>query len=316
MLFISGCKNDNYHIKSSELPTVNVNIFRYEDDLMNIRGENFSSEIINLSDTYSVFLGNLHEDTTGIYLIHNFVEDSTIQKIYEKTTAVFDNSDDISNQFEKSFSHIKFYYQDFMTPDIFTYISGFDYSSPVIYTGDKIIIAIDMYLGADYIPYYELGIPRYIISKFDKNYLVRDCIEDIAIEKNASSNAYTNLINLMIYYGKNLEFIKRMMPDVNDTIVTGYTAEQLQWCKKHEKDLWNYLISDDLLFSNDLQLIKKLVDEAPFTSIISHDAPGAVCRWIGWKIVASYCKNNNVTVEELMQTTDAMQILNKSGYRP
>ncbi|MNL23930.1 hypothetical protein D3C87_1453440 [compost metagenome] len=57
---------------------------------------------------------------------------------------------------------------------------------------------------------------------------------------------------------------------------------------------------------------------APFSKFyleIDNDSPGRVGAWIGWQMVRSYMKNNNVTLPELLKT-DNKEIFEKSKYKP
>jgi hypothetical protein len=310
-----SCTKNDYKIDVKKIDLDSYLVNRYEVDLMNIPIDDFDEGLISLSEKYEVFLGDLKTDTTGIHLIYEFATDKNVEIIYDECMQVFKDFSQIEKDFEKAFKHIKYYYSDFTPPNIYTYISGFDLDLPVFYNGRDLFIAIDMYLGENE-NYYALGIPNYIIRRMNRDYIVRDCLEQIAKYYNFSNDAYTRLIDLMIYHGKNWEFIKRSLPDTHDTIITGFTYAQLKWCEKNEEDVWKYLISDNTLFTNDLRVMRKLIDDAPYTSFFTQDSPGSVCKWIGWQIVHSYTKNNSLDLKELMITVDSEAILNKSGYRP
>ena len=77
------------------------------------------------------------------------------------------------------------------------------------------------------------------------------------------------------------------------------------------------VIEQKHLFSSDLFLIRKYVNDAPFTAPLSQDSPGRAGAWIGWQIVRSYMERNpSVTLPELMRTNDYERLLEQSGYRP
>ena len=46
-----------------------------------------------------------------------------------------------------------------------------------------------------------------------------------------------------------------------------------------------------------------------------NDSPGRIGVWIGWQIIKSYMKNNDVTLQKLMDTSPEI-IYNKSKYKP
>ena len=60
-----------------------------------------------------------------------------------------------------------------------------------------------------------------------------------------------------------------------------------------------------MLYSTDQKLAPRFINPAPFSKFyleIDNDSPGQVGAWIGWQIVRSYMKNNDVSIEELLKT--------------
>jgi hypothetical protein len=81
--------------------------------------------------------------------------------------------------------------------------------------------------------------------------------------------------------------------------------------------MWTYLIENDLLFSTDNMIIRKLTGEAPFTSYFSNESPGQAAIWLGFRIVESYMKKNReVKLEDLMNNADIQAILDGAKYNP
>lgn len=314
-IILTSCKQNNYKINISKDAT-KVSVNRYDLDIMQINTDNISDELTNLSSKYEVFLGKSPADNIqGMQRIKSFVDDTVVKSISEHCTNIFPKNHSF-NRLNRALNHVEYYYPDFEMPTIYTYISGFDYEYPVIYNDSLLIIALDMYLGDSYEYYMGLGIPRYMIRRFDKEYIERDCMMEIANSYNTDEAECSRLIDWMIYYGKNIEFTKMMIPNISDTCILGYTAEQLQWCKDNEEMLWRYMISNDLLFTTDIMTIHKFIDDGPFTSIFSKESPASLGRWIGWQIVANYRKNNDISISELMKMSDSQTILNASNYRP
>jgi uncharacterized protein YjaZ len=48
---------------------------------------------------------------------------------------------------------------------------------------------------------------------------------------------------------------------------------------------------------------------------IDNESPGQVGAWIGWQIVRSYAKNNDVPVAKLLEI-NAKELFKKSKYKP
>jgi len=107
------------------------------------------------------------------------------------------------------------------------------------------------------------------------------------------------------------------MPHEKPESLMGYSAEQWNWSKTNEKQIWGYMIDQKHLFSTDVQLIRKYMNDAPFTSPVSQDSPGRLGTWLGWQIVESYMnKNPKTTLTDLMKINNYQKMLEDSGYRP
>ena len=79
------------------------------------------------------------------------------------------------------------------------------------------------------------------------------------------------------------------------------------------------MIEKDYLFSNSSDLIDRFVSLAPFSKFgldIDTNSPGSVGIWLGLQILNSYADKNNVSLIDILNETDYMKILNKSGYKP
>ena len=82
--------------------------------------------------------------------------------------------------------------------------------------------------------------------------------------------------------------------------------------------MWRYFLEKEMLYSDDPKLTTRFMTPGPFSKFyleIDNDTPGRVGAWIGWQIVRSYMKNNNVTLPELLKI-DNKEIFEKSKYKP
>ena len=71
-------------------------------------------------------------------------------------------------------------------------------------------------------------------------------------------------------------------------LIFGFTTDQMKFCRNNESQMWQYLIENNLLFSTDQFIIRKLTGEAPFTQYFSNESPGRAAVWLGFRIVESY----------------------------
>ena len=124
------------------------------------------------------------------------------------------------------------------------------------------------------------------------------------------------LATQMIEKGKRLFLLSKLLPDAAPHLLIGYTDTQLKDCYKHEANIWELFIQNDLLQTIDNNLIKNYIGESPKTQELGDESPGNIGAFVGWQIVKKYMgKNATVSLIELM-STNAETILEKAKYKP
>jgi len=322
---ITSCKKNHYRVNISSIDA-NIKIKRLEKDLFTLNPEDIDSMIPTLKQKYKGFLqlfsfvintGDI-EETSFSDLLVRFCTDKLNNDVYVRTRDLYPDVNDIETDLNKAFRYYLYYFPERSIPAIFTCISGFNSS---IITGDSVIgIGLDRYLGADCEYYPRLEIYKYIAARMTPENIVPDCIYGwAASEWDLSQLNYLadNVITEMIHYGKLKYFEKCMLPETSDEIIFGFTADQMKFCRNNESQMWLYLIENDMLFSSDQFIIRKLTGEAPFTGYFTNESPGRAAVWLGFRIVESFMmKTPDVTVEGLMNNSDIQLILEKAKYDP
>jgi uncharacterized protein YjaZ len=108
------------------------------------------------------------------------------------------------------------------------------------------------------------------------------------------------------------------LPDYTDAERIGYTEDHIKWCQENESYMWEYFVSNKMLYSSDPKLPNRFINLAPFSKFyleIDNETPGRVGQWVGWQIVRSYMQNNEVSVIQLLKT-DPIELFEKSKYKP
>jgi hypothetical protein len=99
--------------------------------------------------------------------------------------------------------------------------------------------------------------------------------------------------------------------------VMGWTKEQWDWCVRNEREIWHLVMDKRDLFKTESLVLTGYLNDGPFTSEVSQDAPGRLGIWLGWRIVESYMEHNeSVSLQDLMAEGDAQKILELSFYKP
>ena len=216
---------------------------------------------------------------------------------------------------EQLFKNVKYYHGDFEFPKVITLITNLDYQSKVIYADSLMFVSLDMYLGQDEQYYNEF--PKYLSRNFKKEQMPVDVAKEIAA-RFVPLSRNRPFINTLIEEGKKMYLTDLYLPELSDDGKMGYRPEDAQWLKTNEEEIWKYFIENKLLYSTEKDLYARFIDAAPFSKFyidIDKESPGSVGIWLGWQIVRSFMKNNDVALQKMLQMP-ADEIFNNSKYKP
>jgi len=328
-IIVSSCgcnrdKDDEYGREVSQdqldsLSNIKVSIIRYEKDLFTAPPDSLKEKLLLYKDKYKGFYSAADlEDPMNILAMKQYVVDPTIRSLYNEVMKQYPSVAWLEADYTEMFRRIKVLVPDWKVPSVYTYVSGGDMQYPVKYADDRVIIALDLFLGHNYPVYQMWGLPVYITNRMTKEYVVLSTATEIGrayVDRHAGRGK--SMLDQMIYEGKLLYFTDVAVPDALDSLRIGYSGQQLAWAEKNQGNVWSFFIEKKLLHTTEMRDINKFIGEAPFTSAFSKNSAPRIGRYIGWQIVRAYmAKNKDVTVPELLKNKNAQEILNKSGYKP
>lgn len=269
-----------------------------------------SSDLQKLKKEYAYMLGNV-ADSVSLKRIN----DKDEQFLFQQSDSVFGNFSEVKQDLVDLFKHIKYYNPSFKAPNVITYISNLDYDFPVIYADSLLFVSLDMYLGKNNIVY--KSFPNYLSENYKKERIVVDVANDIITQSYPKFKNRT-FLEKMINKGKYLYLLDAFLPSVSDDLKIGYSKEKLEWTQENEIEIWKYFIEKELLYSSDAKLNTRFLDNAPFSKFYlesDKESPGKIGVWVGWQIIRSYMKNNDVTLQQLI-IKKPEEIYKKSKYKP
>ncbi|MDR3093266.1 MAG: hypothetical protein LBU62_01305 [Bacteroidales bacterium] len=243
-----------------------------------------------------------------------FLTDPHIHAACRKVMEYYPVVTDLEKNLSAAFSEYHRHFPERTIPSVYTLISGFNQS--MIVDEGILAISLDKYLGANEEFYARLEIPVYQRRLMDKPYIVPDCMKAIAYTDYPDTDTVNNVLSNILYEGKIAWFTRQMLPNAPDSLIFGYTTDQLKWCKNNTRQMWTYLVEKKMLYRTDYLMISKLVGPAPFTSLFTRESPGRATVWVGYQIIESYMKHTNLSLEELMDNNDWIGILNKAKFKP
>lgn len=154
------------------------------------------------------------------------------------------------------------------------------------------LIALNHYLGADYPGYAHW--PLYMRLDKTPERLPYDIAEALVADRYPFRAAPENSVLARIVYEGVLTLAKiRLVPDGNMADALGYTQKQLEWISDNEHEIWMRMVEQKLLYSTSDLTAEQLVAPAPASTPISDDTPGRVGRYIGYRIICDFMRQNS-----------------------
>jgi gliding motility-associated lipoprotein GldB len=303
--FLSCDKKSNVEKKVAAIP-LELTIVRFDK----IFFETPTKDLGKIKSEFPFFFPAGNGDAVWL----NKMQDPLWRELYTEVQKKYANIEPVRNELTTLFKHIKYYFPKTKTPKIITVISEMDYNNKAIYADSLVIISLELYLGKEH-KFYQF--PNYIKQNFEEKQIMPDIVNSFSTQK-IPVVTDKSLLSQMIYRGKQLYLKDLVLPEYSDAEKMGYTTAQINWCVENESYMWRYFLEKEMLYSDDQKLMPRFINPAPFSKFyleIDNESPGQVGAWIGWQIVRSYMKNNDVPLENLLKM-DAKELFEKSKYKP
>jgi gliding motility-associated lipoprotein GldB len=306
ILFITSCDKKSKVEKAVEAIPVTIKVERFDKLFF----ETDPKDLGKLKKEFPFFFPSGTED--GVWL--EKMQNPLWRELYAEVQKKYSNFESVQKELETLFKHVKYNFPKTKTPKVITVISEMDYNNKVIYADSLLIISLELYLGKGH-KFYQF--PSYLKQNFEEKQIMPDVVSSFSLNKIAPITDKT-LLSQMIYFGKQLYLKDLLIPDYSDADKMGYSPEQIKWCEENESYMWRYFLEKEMLYSNDSKLGNRFINPAPFSKFyleIDNESPGRVGAWMGWQIVRSFAKNNDVPIEELLKM-NSKEIFEKSKYKP
>ncbi|QIP11479.1 gliding motility protein [Spirosoma aureum] len=296
-----------------------ITLIRLDQQLFSAKSSDGVRAFLNQNPSVAQLYFNANgagNDTALVRELTNRINNPALNELHKQVEAEFGDMNDLKKQLAEAFTTIKKDFPDFRSPKIATLVTGFAGPDLVI-TDSLIVIGIDYFAGPTS-KYRPRGpeYPQYILRRYQKEYIVPAIVFAISDKYNATTRSDQTMLADMVYYGKGYVFTKAMLPNTPDSLVIGYSDKQLTETFNAQDVVWGHFIDNQLLYQTNPAVKQRYLNERPFTAEIGQGCPGAIGRWLGWRIVGRYHdKQASVGIAELMRNADARQIFEQSGYK-
>ncbi len=326
IIFLFSCNNKS-NIPDVSNIKVDIKLERFEKKFFKIDTNNIAQGLLNVRsefpDFYPDFMQNIlgvsgrDNDTSTLSVTKKFL--SSYSSFAAELEKKFSTTSDLEKGIRQSFQFVKYYFPDYKIPGFITYIGPLD-APGVALTRNRIAIGLQQYAGQDFSGYQTTEVqqmyPIYISRRFDPKFIPANCTKVVIDDLFPDKSNGRPLIEQMIEKGKQWWLLDKLMPGAADSLKTGYTQKQLDWCKKNEGLIWDYFVTSENLETIEPDIIQNYIGESPTTQGMPGSSPGNIGPWVGWQIVKKFTeKNPSLNPGEIMNTP-ARKILTETKYKP
>lgn len=327
VLFISSCGNKKGIPDVSNIK-INISVERFDKSFFSIDTNDIRSGLRKVQQQHPDFYFDFMQEILGVSGSDTSLKTILITKeflrgylpIYDSLQLIYNKTDRLQKELENGFQFVKYYFPDYKTGKAILFVGPFD-APGIASTHSGIAIGLQQYAGKDFSVYQSIPgqeiFPLYISRRFSKEYIAANCMKAVAQDIFPDQSGGKPLIEQMIEKGKQWFLLDKFLPATPDSIKTGYTQLQLDWCKENEGLIWSAIVKNEDPNSLNPTVIQTYIGEGPFTQGFSQEySPGNLGQWIGWQIVKKFVsKNPDLKPQDVMKT-DARTILEEAKYKP
>ncbi len=328
VMCLGGCGHGKKGPDVSGIPA-HVHIERFDTAFFALDSNNISPGLFRLGGEYPWFINDFLGNILGAGPLNdtNRAAPAVSRQFLVSYLPVkdsigkrFGRLDWLEKELAGGLQHVKYYFPQYPLPQRFiAYIGPFD-APGVAITPGGMAIGLQLFAGRNFSFYTtQQGqdmYPLYISRRFEPAYISVNCIHAIEEDLFPDNSQGKALVDQMIEKGKYWWLTDQLLPDAADSLKTGFTQKQLDWCKANEGTIWGMFLENTDLFTVDPDLIKNYIGEAPNTQGMPDSSPGNIGQWVGWQMVKKYAESHGgIQPMELMRTP-ARTIFEETKYKP
>jgi len=332
IFLFTACSPDKRPIPDVSDIIVPLKIDRFEQALFQMDTTNFSLALDKLNESYpeftEIFTNNIFEigsvdsmNNEQITYLRGFVTSPVYRSVYDTTQLLYPDLEEIEKELHRSLQFFKYYFPSLPVPTkLTTFVAAFNYSA-IIYGENELAASLDMFLGPNFnYQQYNPGstiFSNYLVRAYTPEHLTASLMA-VLVDDIVGQQKGSRLIDIIIHEGKKLYILDQLMPTTADTVKFKVSEPQWNWLQENEENLWSYLLTEDLLYNNNRQDIRKLVDPSPSGApALPKESPGQAANYIGFNIIKAFMRQQkDLPLSELLLYIDAQEIMDLSRYKP
>jgi len=324
----AACGSRNGRPDVGSVQVADVRIERFDTAFFSLDSNNIVPGLYRISQKYPWFTGDFVGNILGagplsdtsrmaFAAARQFL--TTYYPVRDSIEARYKDLGWLEKELKQGFKYVKYYFPQYRLPEKeVAFIGPFD-GPGIALTSHALAIGLQSYAGRNFSYYISQQgqdmYPQYISRKFEPEYITANCLRNLSEDICPDSSDGRPMIEQMIVKGRYWWLGGKLQPDAPDSIVTGYSQAQLQWCASNEASIWGYFLQNDL-YTSDPDIIKNYIGENPKTLGMPDGSPGNIGTWVGWQIVKKYAgMHAEMPVAEMMHVP-ARVIFEETKYKP
>ncbi|MDZ4839180.1 MAG: hypothetical protein SGJ04_04160 [Bacteroidota bacterium] len=327
-LTLTACRDENKSkdpINSTNIH-INVKVDRMDLQLSKLSKAN-PNLLTELDVKYNGLVSFLLYDLYGATLLNvsnlpelidKYFDNAYVDSLYSDVAKEFneDYQKDLNADISDLVTRYKIQLPKAVVPKFYACISLFSLDCDTVM--GNILLGYDMYMGSKYRYYESKDYPDYVIARFDKAYILPRIARKLYEMQNPKSSSGEMLAE-MIESGKLMYFKKQLVPEAPDSLIFELTGQQLEWNTKNEKEVWQNILNNKLLYEKTPRATRSYFEDSPFTNAdgVPQESSPRLGEWVGYQIVNRYMnKTKGADITKLLNNRNYKQILDESRYRP
>ena len=322
IFLLSACHSGGQ--KAFMYPTDQMEIYRYDRLQYEATVMNSVAAIQKMSTKSPQTTKILIEDVLGLGTVNSpkinerirdYYKDSILTQLMLDVDVKFKDLSSLEKDFMKSFTRLKKNLPDLVVPQIYALNSALNQS---VVVGDSLLgISLDKYLGEDY-PLYKKYYYDFQRKSMNPERILPDCLTFYLYSQYPFTwdSEHRTLFDIIMYRGMIAWVVeKALKADGDGAVSLGYDKEDLKWCDKNARKVWDIMSGRRHLTTTDPMLIRAYTYPDPNPVFKEKNIPSCIGVWIGLQIIREYMKQHKeVTMHDLLQCTDYHRILKDTRF--
>lgn len=323
---LSGCGEEQQKAPDVSGITVELILQRFDRDFFSMDTTNMTASLQRLQQQYPEFFNDFIYNILGAYpqpdsmaaQVRYFIRDYT--PVYAACGNMFTLTAAMEQDIRRGLQYVRHYFPGYAIPQrIITFVGPLEGYANVL-TSSGLAVGLQLYLGGtntlyqtDYI---RAVYPEYQSRRFEPAYIPVNCIKNIIDDLYPATEQGLPLAYEMVEAGKRLYLLDQLLPETPDSLLIGYTSQQLKGCYDNEGLIWGFFLQNNLLYETDPALTRDYLTDGPRTEVLGQDSPGFIAQFTGWRIVQKWMKEHSATTLQQLLQTPAKTIFEESKYKP